>query len=143
MTFLRNFFASCLGTLVAFGVAFFMFFSIITALSDMEPQTVIGNKVVLELDFQGSVKDRIADQSQDPFGAFGNPQMGLDQILLAIQVAKEDSRVQGISIRNAYFIAGWSQVKAIRDALSDFKASGKKVFSYAEFYDQKDYYFAT
>ena len=143
MTFLRNFFASCLGTLVAFGVAFFMFFSIITALSDMEPQTVIGNKVVLELDFQGSVKDRIADQSQDPFGAFGNPQMGLDQILLAIQVAKEDSRVQGISIRNAYFIAGWSQVKAIRDALSDFKASGKKVFSYAEFYDQKDYYLAS
>ena len=113
MAFLRNFFASCLGTLVAFGVAFFMFFSIITALSDMEPQTVIGNKVVLELDFQGSVKDRIVDQSQDPFGAFGNPQMGLDQILLAIEVAKEDSRVQGISIRNAYFMAGWSQVKAI------------------------------
>ena len=107
MAFLRNFFASCLWTLVAFGVAFFMFFSIITALSDMEPQTVIGNKVVLELDFQGSVKDRVVDQSQDPFGAFGNPQMGLDQILLAIEVAKEDSRVQGISIRNADFMAGW------------------------------------
>ena len=69
--------------------------------------------------------------------------MGLDQILLAIEVAKEDTRVQGISIRNAYFIAGWSQVKAIRDALTDFKASGKKVFSYAEFYDQKDYYLAS
>lgn len=143
MAFLRNFFASCLGTLVAFGVAFFMFFTIIAGLSDMEPKTVIPNKVVLELDFQGMVKDRVADQSQDPFAALGNPPLGLDQILLAIAVAKEDSRVQGISIRNPYFVAGWSQLKSIRDALSDFKTSGKPVFSYADFYDQKDYYLAS
>jgi len=143
MTFLRNFFASCLGTLVAFGIAFFMFFALVSALSDFEPPTSIGNKVLLELDFQGLVKDRVADQSQDPFAAFANPVMGLDQILLAIKVAKEDSRVQGISMKNAYFMAGMSQMHSIREALADFKEGGKKIYAYAEIYDQSNYFLAS
>ena len=96
MTFLRNFFASCLGTLVAFGIAFFMIFVLISALSDIESSTTIGDKVVLELDFQGYVKDRVADAAQDPFSAFADPSMGLDQMLLAIKVAKEDSREEAL-----------------------------------------------
>lgn len=143
MTFFRNFFASCLGTLVAFGIAFFMFFSFITALSDLESPTVIENNVLLSLDFQGVVKDRIADQGQDPFGAFANPVVGLDQVLLAIGVAKGDSRVKGITIDNPYFIGGISQLQSIRNALVDFKTSGKKIFAYADIYDQKDYFLAS
>jgi protease-4 len=143
MTFLRNFFASCLGTLVAFGIAFFMIFVLISTLSDIESSTTIGDKVVLELDFQGYVKDRVADAAQDPFSAFADPSIGLDQMLLAIKVAKEDSRVKGISIRNPYFMGGFSQIYSIREALSDFKTSGKKIFSYSDIYDQKDYFLAS
>ena len=143
MTFFRNFFASCLGTLVAFGIAFFMFFVLISALSDLEPSAPIGNKVLLELDFQGIIKDRVADQGQDPFAAFADPILGLDQILLAIQVAKEDERVQGISIKNPYFLGGMSQLQSIRAALADFKKSNKKIFAYAEIFTQKDYYLAS
>lgn len=143
MTFFRNFFASCLGTLVAFGIAFFMFFAIISSLSQMEPATTIGSNVLLELDFQGFVKDRVADQAQDPFASFADPTMGLDQILLSIEVAASDDRVKGISIKNPYFIGGMSQLQDVRNALLRFKESGKKVLAYAEVYDQKNYFLAS
>lgn len=143
MTFFKNFFASCLGTLVAFGIAFFMFFAVISSLSQMEPTTTIGSKVLLELDFQGFIKDRVADATQDPFSSFADPMMGLDQILLSIEVAASDDRVQGISIKNPYFLGGMSQLQDVRNALLKFKSSGKKVLAYGEVFDQKNYFLAS
>ena len=64
----------------------------------------------------------------------------MDDILHAISVAKEDDKIKGISINSNYLIAGVAQTQAIRRALEDFKDSGKFVYSYGDFYAQKDYY---
>ncbi|MGA9239190.1 signal peptide peptidase SppA, partial [Robiginitalea sp.] len=80
----------------------------------------------------------------DPFTTlFFEPKMGLDQILQAIEVAKKDDRIQGISISTPFLMAGMAQTKAIRDALSAFRESGKFVYAYGDFYVQKDYYLSS
>ena len=69
--------------------------------------------------------------------------MGLNEILNAIEVAKEDDDIKGISINNNFTLAGYAQTQEIRRALQDFKKSGKFVYTYSDFYMQKDYYLAS
>jgi protease-4 len=63
--------------------------------------------------------------------------------LASVRAAKEDDRIAGISIEHTFLQSGMSQTQAIRDAVSDFKQSGKFVYAYHDFFTQKDYYFAS
>ena len=65
---------------------------------------------------------------------------GLFDIISAIEYAKTDKDIKGISILNDVSNLGIAQTKALRDALEDFKKSGKFIYSYADVYSQKDYY---
>jgi protease-4 len=65
---------------------------------------------------------------------------GLSNILDAIEYATTDSNIKGISIVNNNINAGMAQTKAIRDALIEFKKSGKFILSYSDVLGQKDYY---
>ena len=65
---------------------------------------------------------------------------GLSNILEAIEYATTDSKIKGISIVNNNINAGMAQTKAIRDALIEFKKSGKFILAYSDVLGQKDYY---
>ncbi|WP_203258605.1 signal peptide peptidase SppA [Hyunsoonleella ulvae] len=65
---------------------------------------------------------------------------GLFNLVDAIRYAKTDEKIKGISIDNNFVMAGITQIKTLRDALIDFKASGKFIVSYADVLTQKDYY---
>ena len=143
MAFLRNLLASILGTLVALGILFFMFL-IFAALAGSGDEVRVKKNSVLKLEFPFPVSEYSAGDPDDPFTAlFFEPKMGLDQILQAIEVAKGDDRIQGISISTPFLMAGMAQTKAIRDALSAFRESGKFVYAYGDFYVQKDYYLSS
>ena len=45
-------------------------------------------------------------------------------MISAIAYAKEDPKIKGITIENNLTFAGYAQLKALRDALIDFKESG-------------------
>ena len=142
MNFLRNLLAAILGTLIAFGIIFFMFL-IFISLANVEEGVVVKRNSVLELRIEDPVDDYTGSNEADPFAGLFEEAVGLDDILHAIEVAKEDDRIEGISITNQFIMAGWSQVKAIRNALRDFRESGKFVYAYADLYMQKDYYLAS
>ncbi len=142
MAFLRNLLASILGTLFALGILFFMFL-IFASLASAGDEVRVKNNSVLKLEFPLPVSEHSASDPEDPFALFFDPKMGLDQVVQAIGVAKKDDRIKGISISSPFLMAGMAQTKAIRDALEDFKGSGKFVYAYAEFYPQKDYYLAS
>jgi protease-4 len=65
---------------------------------------------------------------------------GLSDVINAIQAAKTDDDIKGISILNNNSMLGLAQTKALRDELEDFKTSGKFIMSYADMYSQRDYY---
>lgn len=142
MKFLRNLLAAILGSLIALGIVFFMFMIFVSLLSVEEGVTVKNNSV-LELKTPYPIKDYSGVDDTSPFGGLFSADQGLDEILHAIEVAREDDRIKGISINSNYLMAGIAQTQALRRALEDFKKSGKFIYAYGDFYAQKDYYLAS
>ena len=116
---------------------------IFLSLASADEGVVIKDNSVLEFQLQYPLKDYTGNANDDPFASLFEEAQGLDQILHAIQIAKEDKRIRGISINSNYLIAGMAQTRAIRDALLDFKSEGKFVYAFGDFYMQKDYYLAS
>lgn len=91
-------------------------------------------------------------QEEDPFSSFygelsgmggTTSTVGLDQILSNIRLAKNDDRILGIWLDGADMSMGSASAKAIRDALLDFKQSGKWIIASAKQYGQTNYYVAS
>lgn len=66
--------------------------------------------------------------------------IGLNDLLDNIRLAKESEKVEGIYLRGGSLAVGQASAKAIRDALLDFKSSGKWIVAYADRYSQSNYY---
>lgn len=143
MNFLRNLLAAILGCLIAFGIMFVMFLLFVSLVSGAEDGVDIQDNSILKLQMQQPINDYVGKNEADPFASLFGKAQGLDEILHAIQVAKTDSDIKGISISNNFIMAGLAQTQAIRKALKDFKESGKFIYTYGDFYMQKDYYLAS
>ena len=143
MNFLRNLLAAIIGCLIAFGIIFVMFLVLAALIGQGEDTVVVKDNSVLEIQLQTPINDYVGMDESNPFAGLFNVNQGLDEILHAINVAKEDNKIKGISLNNNVIMAGLSQTQAIRDALSDFAESGKFIYAYGDFYTQKDYYLAS
>lgn len=143
MNFLRNFLAAILGCLVAFGIVFMMFLVFVSLFGNVEETVTVKNNSILELQLQLPIKDYVGNSNDDPFALFSESSQGLDEILNAIRVAKDDDDIKGISINNTFLMAGLAQTQELRRALEEFKEGGKFIYTYSDFYTQKDYYLAS
>ncbi len=143
MKFLRNLLAAILGCLIAIGIIFMMFLIFASLVGSSDDGVTVKSNSVLELQLQLPISDYAGNNEADPFGGIFEKSQGLDEILKAIAVAKNDDDIKGISINNNFMIAGMAQTQAIRKALKDFKEDGKFVYAYGDFYMQKDYYLAS
>jgi protease-4 len=124
---------------------FFMISVVSMVVSDSAPTKVQDNSVFV-MKLTGTVNERA--EKSNPFTALlGQPELeeqGLDEILTAIRKAKENNNIKGIYIEGG-IIAFDSPATAqqIRDALLDFKKSGKWIIAYADQYLQTSYYVAS
>jgi protease-4 len=141
MKFLGNLIASILGTLIALGIIFLLLIVIAMAVGEAEKVEVTSNSV-LEIKLDGIVKDYAPKGTDllDEFFALRDEKMGLNEIINAIENAKNDENIAGISINTIDVNAGISQTQAIRNKLEEFKESGKFVMAYGDVYNQKSYY---
>lgn len=143
MKFLRNLLATILGFWIALVLLIFIGIGIVAGIS-MEDQPEIKNNAILEINFDGVLKDYVSFE-QDAFNAVlkVNQEIGFNQILGIIKKAKNDSKIKAISINDIPNGIGWAQLTELRNALESFKQAGKKVWAYGDFYTQKKYYLAT
>ena len=144
MKFLRNLLAAILGTLIALGILFFVFAGIGAAMGQKDKIVVKPNSV-LALKLEGEVKDYVP-KSESPFDQIFkdlNPQFQLSEVLTAIDHAKTDDNIKGISIELNQSMIGMAQLQALRDKLLEFKESGKFVSAFADNYSQKNYYLSS
>ncbi|WP_035669984.1 signal peptide peptidase SppA [Flavobacterium sp. 83] len=141
MKFLGNVLATIIGIFVFF-MLFFFGILIIGAIfgGESEGITVKSNSVI-ELNLE-DIKNDYAGKFKDPWVTIfsDGKNIGLTDIISAIEEAKTDDDIKGISILNDESQLGMAQSKALRDALEDFKKSGKFVMAYANSYSQKEYY---
>ncbi len=144
MKFLRNLLAAILGTMIAWGLLFFLFAGIGAAMGSKE-KTVVKPSSVLTLKLKGDVKDYVP-KSDNPFDQIFkdvNPQFQLSEVLTAIDNAMTDDNIKGISIELDQSRIGMAQLQALRDKLTEFKSSGKFVGAFADNYSQKSYYLSS
>jgi protease-4 len=144
MKFLRNLLASIFGTFIALGIIFMLIILIASVASESEKIAIKDNSV-LEIRLKGIIKD-YAPKSDNPFDeifGFNDGKMGLNEILNAIDNAASDTKIKGVSIRLSGINGGIAQTQAIRNALLEFKESGKFINAYADVYDQQNYYLSS
>ena len=145
MTFLRELLAAILGVIIAMAIMFVVFMLFVSAAASTfgeDKKVVVNSNSILELNLENEIKD-YAPKEDDPFAElfdFEPKQLQLQEILNAIENAKTDDNIKGISINTSWVNAGISQAQAIRNKLLEFKESGKFIMAYADVYDQKNYY---
>ena len=144
--FLKFTLATIVGIIVTSLLGLLIMFGVIGAVAgSSDSATVLEPNSVYELDLTGNLIDRSKD---DPFSAafaeaMGNTAektIGLDDVLANIDKAKKDANIVGIYLKGGSLSAGFASVKEIRNALIDFKKSGKFVVAYSDNYSQKMYY---
>ena len=135
-----------LGTFITFVILCFLVFAIIFGVIiaySADEEVLISEKSILYLNLDKPIAERTPKM---PF--FMNPMgsgavLGLDDILKNIAKAKEDENIVGIYLNTENITAGMGRLKEIRDALIDFRSSGKFLVSYGNYYTQASYYLAT
>lgn len=143
--FWRNFWASTLamfitGTLLLI-IFFVILFAIIGSAFDSKPFSYEENSVLL-IEFD----DPISEKSYSTLNksSFSVEQgMGIREIKIALEAAKSDDKIKGILLNIENMPAGMASTEEIRNALIDFKTSGKFIIAYSENYTQKGYYLSS
>jgi protease IV len=140
MRFLGNVLATIVGIFI-FCMIFFFGIIIIGAIAGSGEDTVsVKNNSVIELDLSKVTLDYAGKTNYKDFNYFEAEHDGVTDILNAIEAAKTDDKIKGISILNNQSQLGLAQSKAVRDKLEEFKKSGKFVYAYANFFTQGEYY---
>jgi len=144
MKFLRNLLAAILGTIIALFLLIFIFVGIAAMVGDSD-KIEVKDQSVLTLNIDGIVEDYVpkSDNPLDELIGSNDDKFELAQILNAIENAKTDDKIKGISIELLNTNAGVAQLQAIRNKLVDFKTSKKFITAYADVYTQKNYYLSS
>jgi protease IV len=141
MRFLGNVLATIIGLFVFIMMFFFGIILIAAIFGGDSEEVAVKSDSVIELKLE-NIKNDYAGKYKDPWVTIlsEGENVGLSDIINAIEAAKKDNDIKGISILNDESELEMAQRKALRDALEDFKKSGKFVLSYANSYSQKEYY---
>jgi protease-4 len=143
MKFLSNVLAVIVGLFVFSIMAFFLMIVIAAVASGGDDKTYVEKNSVIDLDLDKVTLDYAGKSHYKEFDYNEASHDGVTDVVRAIAAAKTDDKIKGISILNHTSELGVVQSKMIRDALIDFKKSGKFVLAYSNVYTQKDYYVAS
>lgn len=143
MNFFKAFFASCLGTIVALALLIALALGFIAGLSD-EKVVQIADGSVLHLRLEAPITElELDDPFAEVFPDVADQSLGLLRIRQVIEEAKSDPKIEGIYLNTSMLMTGFASLQEIRAALLDFRASGKWVVAYADFYSEGAYYLAS
>ncbi|WP_430813894.1 signal peptide peptidase SppA [Carboxylicivirga sp. RSCT41] len=145
--FFKYLLATFAGGIVAAFVLLILLIGMFSAMASLgDKETKISENTILLLDLNGPIVDRV---TEDPFAdalssLTGEPSPeGLNRLLKNIEKAKRDENITGIVLESGMVQAGYATLEEIRNALIDFKSSGKFIYSFAPVYTQKAYYLSS
>jgi protease-4 len=142
--FIKFTFASMLGVVLA-GIIFTIL-SIVTMvgmLASSDTETVVKENSIFKLELNGVLSERAQENPLQSLIGEDFEEYGLDDILTSIKKAKENENIKGIYLETAMMEASFASLEEIRNALKDFKESGKFIVAYADQYTQGMYYLAS
>lgn len=142
--FLKFTLATVTGIIISSVVLFFISILVIFSMvSSSESETQVRKNSVMMLDLNGTLTERSQENPLDFLMKEDYKTYGLDDILSSIRKAKENEDIKGIYIQATSLGAGFASLEEIRDALKDFKESGKFIVAYGDTYTQNLYYLSS
>jgi protease IV len=142
--FLKYVLATIVGIIVSSIVVFLLFIGIVSAIIATQDKTVdVKSNSILYMKLDQQIVDRKPAMLFNISALSRVEKIGLNEILGSIEKAKDDPKIKGIHLDLSYIPAGIATVEEIRNALIDFRKSGKFVTVYSEMFSQKAYYLAT
>jgi protease IV len=113
--------------------------SLVSKVSE-DQKTSLEPNSVLELDFKAAIPEKTNNIPLDFMDKEREDVLGLTDMVTAIKTAKDDADIKGIYLNATSLTAGKATSSVLREALLDFKTSGKFIYAYADYYTQNAYY---
>ena len=132
-----------LSSIVLFIIGMVTLFGIV---STADTETIVKKNSVMMLDLNGVLVERT---QESPLGILSqlfsddSNTYGLDDILSSIKKAKENENIRGIYLQASILGTSYASLQEIRNALLDFKESGKFIIAYGDSYTQGLYYLSS
>jgi protease IV len=145
-SFFKYLLASILGVIIASVLLFFIAVGMLSAiLASQDKPVEIKSKTVLVLRLNLPINDRKPNMPTLGFNLnlSSDNQLGLNDILNNIEKARLDTNISGIYLEMSSMSTGIATIEEIRNALLNFKKSGKFVIAFGNLYSQGAYYLAT
>lgn len=142
--FIKNVLATMVGMFgffIVMGVIGMM--SIIGMIASGNAAQNVEKNSVFVLNFSGTISEQGSENPLSMFTGDNSLNSGLNDILSSIKKAKANDDIKGIYIEAGALAANYATLQEIRNALADFRKSGKWIVAYGDFYTQGAYYVAS
>ena len=145
---MKDFFKNVAATIVglfAFGLimTFLGFICIIGMIASSNSKPTLKDNAVMVLKLQGQIEDRSEDNWLGELTGEQFNNLGMNKILSSIRKAKDEEKVKGIYLETGILESDYATLQEIRNALADFKKSGKWIIAYGDALSQGGYYLAS
>ncbi len=142
--FFKNVAATIVG-LFAFGLIMTIlgFICIIGMIASSNSKPTLKDNAVMVLKLQGQIEDRSEDNWLGELTGEQFNNLGMNKILSSIRKAKDEEKVKGIYLETGILESDYATLQEIRNALADFKKSGKWIIAYGDALSQGGYYLAS
>ena len=145
---MKDFFKNVAATIVglfAFGLIMTIlgFICIIGMIASSNSKPTLKDNAVMVLKLQGQIEDRSEDNWLGELTGEQFNNLGMNQILSSIRKAKDEEKVKGIYLETGILESDYATLQEIRNALADFKKSGKWIIAYGDALSQGGYYLAS
>ncbi|HEY0895224.1 MAG TPA: signal peptide peptidase SppA [Sphingobacteriaceae bacterium] len=147
--FFKFVFASMVGFVLSFVVLLLLLIVMVTALvssAGKESKADVSANSVLHFQVEHPILERTNKNPFDQVDLLSldtKKQLGLNDILASIKKAASDDHIKGIYLDLSTLQGGLATIEEIRNALLEFKKSGKFILAYSEVYSQGGYYLAS
>ncbi len=146
--FFKFVFASMMGVILSFFVLLVLFVAVLTAvisIAGRERKAEVSPNSVLHITLSYPILERTVKNPLNnlDFIGYENNGIGLNDILAGIEKATTDKNIKGIYLNISSLSTGYASIEEIRNALVEFKKSGKFIIAYSEVYTQGAYYLAS
>ena len=145
---MKDFFKNVAATIVglfAFGLIMTIlgFICIIGMIASSNSKPALKDNAVMVLKLQGQIEDRSEDNWLGELTGEQFNNLGMNKILSSIRKAKDEDKVKGIYLETGILESDYATLQEIRNALADFKKSGKWIIAYGDALSQGGYYLAS
>lgn len=135
--------AMIVASVIIVGITIAMITKAVSEIGSKKDKSTVLSASILVLETSDQLHELGRDNAFASFSKSASYSAGLYDVVRALKAAKTDDNIKGIALRLDGGSNGWATMEQVREAILDFRKSGKKVFAYGDAISQRDYFLAT